>query len=175
MQARFTALIWVRLYYPACSLSGLSVLGCSSSACAPIARLPIFSCLRFLRSASSCAGSAWCRSCIRVQETFPERTFHPRWLRLLISCTIPPSLLSESLSLSLVSPSSVAARRRAHQLHVCRSSAASASFIIVNSVHHTSQTQRDCFKALAQYSCASTFHCTDMGGRTCNMIHGQSS
>ena len=87
--------------------------------------------------------AAWCRSCIRVQETFPERTFHPRWLKLLISCTIPPSLLSESLSLSLVSPSSVAARRRAHQLHVCRSSAVSASFIIVNSVHHTSQTQRD--------------------------------
>ena len=44
--------------------------------------------------------AAWCRSCIRVQETFPERTFHPRWLRLLISCTIPPSVLSESLSLS---------------------------------------------------------------------------
>ena len=48
--------------------------------------------------------AAWCRSCIRVQETFPERTFHPRWLKLLISCTIPPSLLSESLSLWSLRP-----------------------------------------------------------------------
>ena len=80
------------------------------------------------------------RSCTRAASKKPSSSWtqppHELYYVALSAFRKLPSLLSES---RVLAPSSVAARRREHQLHDCRSSAASDSCTPVNCRCHTSR------------------------------------
>ena len=80
------------------------------------------------------------RPCTRAASEKPSSSWtqppHELYYAVLSAFRKLPSLLSES---RVLAPSSVAARRREHQLHDCRSSAASDSCTHVNCRCHTSR------------------------------------